>query len=170
MKSENDPFVTFLERLREVDDRAALAKLRRGLGKRMGTPDMYPYVVPFLPDNRLGQERLFLIASLFAMHPEPAARGRNMGAVFRLIQGATGSESIQKRFVNILDSDMDYLGKRLQQAISLAKSKGVAVDYHRLLNDLRFWDHRDRFVQLQWAKDFWGYVKQSFAGTTEGEN
>ncbi len=169
MKYRDEPFVSALERLREKDDRAALAKLRRGLGKRMGTPEMYPYVVPFLSEDRRDQERLFLIASLFAMHPEAGPRGRSMGGVFRAIQQQGGSESIEKRFVSLLSTDSEDLGKSLRHAVSLAKSKGGAIDYHRLLNDLRYWDHRDRFVQLQWARDYWSYEKQDDPQEGKGE-
>ena len=156
MKSGENPFVARLERLRDEHDRAALAKLRRGLGKKMGTPGMYPFVVPFLPDDRRGREQYFLVASLFASHPDPAPFERSMGSVFKTILGQTESESIEKRFVHLLSADIDDVGKYLRHAISLARSKGVAVNYHRLLSDLRYWEHRDRFVQLQWARDFWG--------------
>lgn len=153
MKQEEHPFISRLEQLRESDDRGALAKLRRGVGKRMGSPEMYPYVVPFLPDSAQDRELYFLVASLFAMHPNAASRGKSMGKVFQEMKD--DSESIEKRFVNLLSADSEDIGGHLRHAVSLAKSKGVAVDYHRLLYDLRYWTHPDRFVQLQWAKDFW---------------
>src|ERR687886_2267464 len=63
----------------EGGDRAALAALRRGLGKAVGdAPEMYPYVVPALGDVDERQERPFyLIASLFALHP--SIRSRDVG-------------------------------------------------------------------------------------------
>lgn len=152
------PLVTRLERLRDAKDRAAMAKLRRGLGKKGGTPEMYPYVVPYLPvDDNKDAERYFLVASLFAMHPAPAARGLSIGKVFRAM--SEGSASIEKRFTNLLAADADDIAGHLRQAVSLAKSKGVAVDYHQLLHDLSRWNRRDRRVQLNWARDFWGYEK-----------
>ncbi len=170
MKSGENPFVAWLERLRDENDRAALAKLRRGLGKQMGTPEMYPFVVPFMPDNRRGREHYFLIASLFAAHPDPAPPERSMGSVFKAIKGQMESESIEKRFVQLLSADIEDVGKYLRHAVSLARSKGVAVNYHRLLSDLRYWEHRDRFVQLQWARDFWGFEKQEPSKRKKGEN
>lgn len=169
MKVEVDPFVAMLERLRKNDDRAALAKLRRGLGKKMGTPEMFPYVVPFLPKSRQGEEHYFLVASLFALHSDPADRGRSMGAVFRGIMGESGSESIEKRFVQLLSADVEDIGGRLRHAVSLAKYKRVGICYHRLLGDLRRWNHRDRFVQLGWAKDFWGRTEMGVSETKKGE-
>lgn len=154
------PLVTRLERLRDANDRAALAKLRRGLGKKGGTPEMYPYVVPFLPRNDdKDNEQYFLIASLFAMHPAPASRGFSMGKVFRAM--SEGSSSVEKRFTNLLSVDIGDITGHLRQAVSLAKSKGVAVDYHQLIHDLKHWNRRDRRVQLNWARDFWGYEKST---------
>ena len=156
MKVEEFAFVKRLESLREGNDRAALAKLRRGLGKKMGTPEMYPYVIPFLPSNEWQHQTYFLIASLFALHPEPSPRGWTMGTVFRRIDEGSNSESVKKRFFHLLSADGEDVGEYLRHAISLAKSKNVGVDYHQLLYDLSFWDHPDRFVQIRWAKDYWG--------------
>ncbi len=161
MKEQKEhPLILRLEGLREKKDRAALAKLRRGLGKRMGTPQMYPYVVPYLPDFPQEQERYFLIASLFALHPEKSPRGVSIGKVFRRIwEESNRSDSIEKRFTTLLSADTEDIGGYLRHAISLAKSREVPVDYHRLLSDLNYWSHPDRFVQLAWAKDFWGSKK-----------
>lgn len=154
------PLVTRLERLRDAKDRAAMAKLRRGLGKRGGTPEMYPYIIPYLTgDDNRDTERYFLVASLFAMHPAPAPRGLSMGKVFRAM--GEGSASIEKRFTNLLAADADDIAGHLRQTVSLAKNKGVAVDYHQLLYDLGRWNFRDRRVQLNWARDFWGYEKNT---------
>jgi len=155
MKSRDYPLVTFLEKLRKREDRAALAKLRRGLGKRMGTPEMYPYVVGFLPEARAKQEIYFLIAALFASHPEPANWADSMGVVFKKIQGQEPTDSIEKRFLRLLEADREDVGFHLKQAVSLAKAKGVSVNFHRLMFDLLNWNNEDRFVQLAWAKDYW---------------
>src|SRR5450759_404004 len=68
---EREPLVGYLERLRDKDDRGALAALRRALGKPPGeAPEAYPYVVPFLPrEVSAWQEQVYyLVAALFAVH------------------------------------------------------------------------------------------------------
>ena len=167
MKSRDYPLVTFLENLRDRDDRAALAKLRRGLGKRLGVPDMYPYVVRFLPEAPWKQEIYFLITALFAFHPEPGPWNRSMGAVFRAIQGQESTDSIEKRFVRLLEADSEDVGFHLKQAVSLAKAKGIGVSFHRLMSDLLNWNHEDRFVQMAWARDFWTRYKETQDATIE---
>ena len=153
------PFVKSLEKLYHDRDRAALARLRRGLGRKEGTPEMCRYVARFLPEDAKQSviERYFLIASLFALHPEPAARGVSMGKVFRAM--VEKSPSVEKRFEHLLSVDADDLRGHLRQAVSLAKSKGVHVDFHQLFYDVKNWNHSERFIQLQWARDFWGYEK-----------
>lgn len=160
-KSKESSFIKSLEKLYNDGDRAALAKLRRGLGRKGGTPEMYRYVVPYFdPERSYDTERYFLVASLFALHPDLAARGTNMGRVFRAMK-AEKSSSVEKRFENLLSVDVEDLAGHLRQAVSLAKSKGVCVDFHQLFSDIKNWNHPERFVQLQWARDFWGYEKET---------
>jgi CRISPR system Cascade subunit CasB len=154
------PFIASLEKLRDAKDRAGLARLRRGLGKRMGTPEMFPYVVPYLPERPREQEHYFVVAALFAMHPAESPRGMSLGGAFRRIwEESERSESIEKRFMNLLSRDVDDIGAHLRHVVSLARSRNVPIDYHRLLYDLKYWDHPDRGVQLAWARDFWGTHK-----------
>jgi CRISPR system Cascade subunit CasB len=160
-KSKESSFVKSLEKLYADKDRAALAKLRRGLGRRGGTPEMYRYVVPYFdPERSYDTERYFLIASLFALHPESAASGTSMGRVFRSMKEEKIS-SVEKRFENLLSVDAEDLAGHLRQAVSLAKSKGMRVDFHQLFFDIKNWNHPERFVQFQWARDFWGYEKET---------
>ena len=82
MERRNQPFVEFLEGLR--DDRGALAALRRGLGQPPRTEaGMYRYVVPWLPeDTKPWREAAYYqIAALFACHPAAGGTG-NMGNHF----------------------------------------------------------------------------------------
>jgi CRISPR system Cascade subunit CasB len=155
------PFIASLEKLRDEKDRASLAKLRRGLGKKMGTPEMYPYVVPYLPNFPKEQAHYFLVASLFAIHPVESPKGISMGKVFKRIwEENDRSDSLEKRFTNLLAADAEDIGGPLRHIVSLSKSRNVPIDYHRLLYDLKNWEHHDRFVQLNWARDFWRTEKQ----------
>lgn len=160
------PFIAFLCRLKNSDDRAALAHLRRGLGKEPGSePKVFPYVVPWIKEDMRANERnaYFLAASLFALHPMNSEKG-NMGTVFKQIQLASGdSSSIEQRFVHLLNSHPDDLPSRLRHTISMAKSKNAPVNYSQLLQDLRYWNHDAHWVQQAWAEQFW-------ATTTNDEN
>lgn len=158
-KGKISRLVLHLESLRGDDERpknrAALARLRRGLGKKVGTPQMYPHVVPYVEDGKADIQRGLLVAALFALHDKSAPRGRSMGEVFRRMRDGSNDASLERRFTVLLSASAEDVGGHLRHAVSLAKAKDVPVDYDRLLHDLRYWSHADRIVQLAWARDFW---------------
>ncbi|MCK9459124.1 MAG: type I-E CRISPR-associated protein Cse2/CasB [Proteobacteria bacterium] len=160
--SERDRFIGHLEALAKREDRGALANLRRGLGKPPGAcAAMMPLIVPHLPEDRREHLAYFLVATLFALHPESARTG-NMGTTFRRLGD---NESAEKRFVALLDSHADELGARLRHAVSLARSKAEPINYRQLLDDVLGWDHPERVVQLAWARQYWRQTE-----VTEGPN
>lgn len=170
MENELSPLVARLEALRKDEDRAALARLRRGLGKRKGDPRMYPYVIPWVGEDRESIERGILVASLFALHPEPAPPGRSMGVVFRKMQDGSNQNSLERRFSALLAASREDIGGHLRHAISLAKSQKVNVDYDRLFKDLKGWSHPERYIQLKWARDFWTQTSEHQSqSATQGE-
>ncbi|MCG8555499.1 MAG: type I-E CRISPR-associated protein Cse2/CasB [Proteobacteria bacterium] len=155
-----------LNQLARRDDRAALAALRRGL-----SPDSvaaaYPYVVPFLPsDAKPFEERAYVLAAaLFGTHPVAAAR--SLATALRTVQERRpGSDSLEARFVALLDAHIDDLPTHLRHAISLLKAHELGLDWNNLLETLLHWEHEARWVQRQWARDFWG-VQNTATSTKE---
>lgn len=153
---------------KEIGDRAAMAALRRGLGKAPGeAPEMFPVLLPLLPQEGLSRRDewvAYLVASLFALHPlswpEAAGeRGRHdLGASLRRLAEQTDSEGPERRLVALLNSEPDDLPHHLRGIISLlrAAKTPVPVDWVQLAWDLRRWDDRERTVQRRWATSFWG--------------
>lgn len=155
-------FVESLESLRDSGDRAALAHLRRGLGRRRGlVAEMCPYVVPWLGAraNRRREDSYFTVASLFASHPKPGGRG-SLGSAFAVLRGidAARGESVERRLVALLNCHEEELPGHLRHAVSLLKARDVPVDWAQLLADVQMWGHEDRFVQKWWARDYWGHL------------
>lgn len=166
--------MTFIEHLLNLkggpNGRRALATLRRGLGKPPGSePEMHRYVLaPQVAPARWEWEEdmRYLVAALFALHPENANdRRSNLGAHFAaLCEGdSEPSPAVERRFNALLDSHPDDLYRTLQPAISLLKSKRVAVNWDQLLRDLQRWEDADqrRDVQRAWAKQFWSAFAKS---------
>jgi CRISPR system Cascade subunit CasB len=165
-QGKTNAFIAFLTKLGTDENRAALATFRKGLGKESGSSmDMYRYLGPFLYEKITPWEEksIFLTASLFALNPEHGGTG-NMGSVFKRISLSTGSESIEKRFVALLESHPDDLADRLRHAVALSKSKGVPIDWNNLYQDIRHWSNPSGFVQKNWARAYWGYVKNENEG------
>lgn len=157
MSEQQHPFIEYLEKLRDNEERGALAALRRGLGQPVGSAhEMYRYIVPWLDDQSSAaqEEGYFLVASLFAYHPQPGGVG-NLGTSFARARDPQGDDTaIERRFTALLSAHREDLPFYLRQAISFLRAKEVPVDYHQLLRDLWAWE-RD-YVQRNWAKAFWG--------------
>ncbi|PJF22971.1 MAG: type I-E CRISPR-associated protein Cse2/CasB [Phototrophicales bacterium] len=153
MNEDKHPFVEFLEK--HAEDRAMLAELRRGLGREPGeVPGMFPYVIPFV-HNSYDEANIYLIASLFALHPSSTGKG-NMGEhLYTLTQAVGDDDATTRRFVQLLRQSRDSLDVPLRQHISMLKSKDIAVNWNQLLRDLHYWEHPDHFVQKQWAAAYW---------------
>lgn len=164
--TRDERFVGALEDLLKMDDRAAMAALRRGLGKRPGAAmEMHPYVVPYTQGliYERDEEPYYIVAALFGFYPTKRwqsynEKGQtNLGASFKLLAAQNeGGESIQRRFVALLNCDAEDLPDHLRQAISLLKSKDIPVDWLQLLRDIKRWESDERRVQRRWARAFWG--------------
>lgn len=151
-------FIEHLEGLARREDRGALAALRRGLGKPAGSVTaMMPLVVPFLPRTRDSHGAYFLVASLFALHPESTHEG-NMGTTFRQLGD---HESAKRRFIALLDCHEDDLHDHLRHAVSLARAKNAPINYRLLLEHCLRWNEPDRAVQLGWAREYWGTAQEN---------
>jgi CRISPR system Cascade subunit CasB len=156
-------FISRLEDLARKEERGPLAALRRGLGKKPGqAPEMYPYVVPWISErsSRGWEDALYLVAALFAWHPLVWHRvegeySANLGASLSLVARDTESESIEGRFVALLNAPSADLPVHLRHAIGLCKANEVPVDYVQLLGDLQHWEALERRVQRRWAAGFW---------------
>lgn len=164
MEEKGHPFVNYLESKR--DDRGALAALRRGLGHPPGTvPDMYRYVVPWLPGDaqRWKEDAYYVVAALFAYHPQEGGKG-NMGDHFaKTCEPQGDNTAIERRFTTLLAAHPDDLDDYLRQAVSFLKSKEVPVNWHQLLRDRMAWSHPDyrERVQKNWARSFWGRSRKN---------
>lgn len=163
----SDPIDHFIRRL-ETLDTGGRARLKRNAGRTLNEArDVYQVFFSILPFSV--QERhhddYFLIATLYAVgtrreNPRPANPPRSFGASLRRvrqqIQGDSDDRqiSLDKRVETLLDADREQLDFRLRQMVSLLVAHEVAVDWRRLLRDVRAWDHEDHFVQMTWARDY----------------
>jgi CRISPR system Cascade subunit CasB len=147
-------------------DRATLAHLRRGLSadpayvlSRVG------WLFRGVPDTAL--EDAILGAGLFALSKGDCADRKDwsFGRAFGSIPG--GSASIERRFVDLLDTDADDLPYKLRQAFTLIAQHQLPLDWSQLLFHLGQWGHPDRWVQKRWARDFWAVAAQADVGTAD---
>ncbi len=167
----DEKFISYLEKFVRDENRAALAHLRRGLGKDSGNAtEMFPYILGWTANLYPKDENAyFLVASLIGLYPTNSWKSdekyNNLGKSLSFLKDE--SESIEKRFVALLNSDFEDLPNHLRQIISLLKSKEAPINWLLLLKDIKFWEHENRNVQRQWAKGFWG--NSTTENTEKGE-
>ncbi len=163
MSSGRQIFVTYLENVRDETDpgrsRSILATLRRGIGKEPGEDaNLMRYIVPYLPAEAQPwvDRPYYLVAPLFALHPEAGGTG-DMGEHFAMIrQGKPSEDAVERRFTALLSTHEDDLAYHLRQAVSLCKANHIPIQWHQLFRDIQGWGHPNRWVQRNWAKSFWG--------------
>lgn len=164
-KRQAESFAEHLEKLYLTEDRAALAALRRGLGKRPGeASEMHRHVLPYLRGaTRRQEDACYVVAALFGLYPSRNWRHgdgddklTNLGASLRLLTSENESDSsIERRFVALLNCRAEELPEHLRQIISLLKTKEAPVDWARLIRDINHWDSETRWVQREWSRAFW---------------
>jgi len=151
-----EAFAVRLARLVDGQDRAALAALRRGLGKAPGeAPEMFPLVVPWIPAGfrPADEEAVYLVASLVGFHPARIT-GLNLAASWH--RASLESASSEAQFVAVLNADREDLAPHLRRMIGILRAHGVPWDWAQLIRDLRRWEHPRRVVQRRWASAYWG--------------
>jgi CRISPR system Cascade subunit CasB len=167
-------FIDWLEGLNEKDTRVR-AVLRRGLSFAPGEyVPAFPYVEPFIKSDATRWQRqvYHLVAGLWASHwregrsSAPLTIGRACAAH----QAASGSTNTERRFIALLDADLDQLPHRLRQMIALLKEQ--PLDFDALLNDLLYWNNDQKRTQHVWARDFYQNSNEGLntKTTTEEEN
>jgi CRISPR system Cascade subunit CasB len=153
---------------------AALARLRRGVGKPPGTVnDILEYTLaqefvhPGAGDAPTTAERAAHISmTLYAVHQQSQGqpmhkRGEGLGrAVRRLIPGDLGTQPhpVLRRFQALGTSDsLDELTHHLRGVVQLLRTKQIELDYALLADQLVRWQRPDgpASVRLMWGRDFY---------------
>jgi CRISPR system Cascade subunit CasB len=147
---------------RTKNDNGAKADLKRAMS---GEPEhirkVYPFVLPYVGKaSEWEQEQIWIpIACLSIYYPQTLReeeKQRNFGYSCRGLATATNSDGIDRRFRALLDLALTDMQPPLTALVRQMKSKGIAIDYPKLLADLRQWEHPNQYIQDHWARVFWG--------------
>ncbi len=179
-KTWTEPFVSYLEELRERQDRGALAAMRRWLnGDARSSIEAMRIVQPRLNMNNTKlrdtrEDVSLLVGALFALHDAPGGFG-NIGDAFRRLSGdaAAPPANIERRFMTLLASDEADIDSALRHAVMLLKAGSVPVNWHQTYSDLMRWKGSDsqkrEIVRRQWARSFWRSRPQAENNTSNSE-
>lgn len=157
-------------------DKAALAKLRRGIGKKMGErPELLAYV---LLDNEAKSEKLtateqavYTALTLYALHQQGQSRimhdnrldAKNnryvsFGAAVKKLVNENNAKALQRRFVQVATaSSLEELAVHARSLINMLNKNGIALNYGQFAYDLYRFQNEDkrREVLLSWGRDFY---------------
>ena len=169
MSEQTTRFFQYLAKRCAIDHAAGVC-LRRSLSFPPGEwPRAFPYVEPFVAGAGEWRRRMFyLAAGLWA-----SARERNgnmpFGKAIGEYMGRVRSESVEKRFMALLEADADQLPHHLRQMCALLADS--AIDFAALLDGLLFWDAPGKGTQWRWARDFYAAPAGAvaMAGAGDGE-
>jgi CRISPR system Cascade subunit CasB len=157
-------------------DRAALAVLRRAVGRRPGeVVEACRIVDPFLSVHVSRREEwaAYVTATIMALHPlhvrradgrRSAGFGRSLRRIrYRDLQEDAG---VERRFIALLGADSEQVAVHLRGLIVLLHDRAgdEPVDFIQLYRDLLEWDREDRRVQRDWAAGFWAEVSERTPG------
>ena len=161
-----DGLVRQLGKLANPDDpdRAALAHLRRGL---CGPPDYTLSRVGWLfrtvptETNDRVLDNAILAAGLFAWVKGVCPQNGNVNFGRAFGSGLSDDDKAQreKRFTDLLNTDVEELPYKLRQAITLIARDKIGLDWVTLIKHLIHWQDAGRWVQKDWARGFWSTPK-----------
>jgi CRISPR system Cascade subunit CasB len=152
-------FIAALDQL----DAAGRARLRRNAGRTLAEArDIHRAFFQSLPYDvsPWQHDDYFLVAALFPLTAHRAGVG-SLGMTMRRVRqgrsqgGGERTNSLDRRFQTLLDSDREQLPFRLRQAVRLAAADDQPIDWAELLRDVLAWEHAEHYVQLRWARDFY---------------
>ena len=168
------PHITaFVESLGELDA-ARRAQLSRTLS---GQPAYWleGLIVQLGRQPADRQARMRLVAGLYGhlnrgSQDRTASDGRSLGELLgELRSSSAGSESTERRFLNLLGADDEALPTVLRQIATLLAGQRFDIDWLRLTHDLWFWNDR---TSRAWAQDFYRVTTSRATGPatpTRGE-
>lgn len=175
--SHDRAYAAYLNDLEANEHRAALAALRRGVGP--GTrADAYPYVFPWIPPGatRWQETAYALVGALFAthratwVHHDEGQRSTNLGASLAWLARETESQSIERRFVALLNAAQEDVPQHLRHAVSLLKAHEIPVDWAQLLRDVQDWNEETGNVRRDWARAYWGATAAVIGTAADAEH
>lgn len=182
-----------IERLTNLGDspegKAALAKLRRGVGKAPGAiPGLWRLTLEGLPSEcyskdgkpTRGEWAAYTALTLYALHQQSSSpkeqpmsvSGMGLGtAVRRLVHSEEDEPRVKRRFDAVVTAgDVFELTHHLRGLVQILKSDGIPLDYPALARDI-YWflnqSTRDR-IRLKWGREYYRLRTENTETASQG--
>ena len=163
----------------DVSARGKLANLRYGMRDRLHSDYPVGRVFPAMPPGGMTNdpnrnEWRTLIASLFGFSHDEIEHEKktSLGFALRSLYEQEERESLERRFMALLNADEEHLPGHLRQSISLLKSAKIPIslDWSELLNDVCAWNMPGKVIQKKWARDYYRARKEKTSTPAPSEN
>ena len=155
MKTESTPVENpLIQKLLSLSyERGTLAELRR-----FWSPTTLHYAYPVL--GRLGipdpHHPDAITAAIFAINPTHSSGGNGVGGACRILYRDQENESSDRHFRRLLSSEqLSEVGEQLYRISKRLERESIALDYTKLLWDLRNWAKKSAEIKTKWAMGFW---------------
>lgn len=162
--------------------KAALAKMRRGVGKELGdVPELLGFVLPseeissYKEDEILAEKAIYTALTLYALHQQGNGQCMSAGvgdkdgtlkyknsfghAVRTLINDSKDKDvAITRRFDKVLTAkDVTEIAVHARGLIGLLKKADIPLHYPDFAADLYWFQQSDyrRSILLKWGKDYY---------------
>lgn len=146
----------------DVSARGKLANLRYGMRDRLHADypvgRVFPALAPEgLTDDKDRNEWRTLIAGLFGYAHDEVEDAANvsLGTALRSLFEKRENDSLERRFMAMLNADVEHLPGHLRQSISLLKADGIGIDWGMLLRDVCAWNATGKPIQKKWIRDYY---------------
>lgn len=98
-----------------------------------------------------------LVARIYTFLGENVDKPRSGDSFAKALGKVVKSESGRFGFESFLSDSIsryEYFERNIIRYVHMIKSKGLSFDCVSLLNDLLYWDHPKKYVQIRWYEDF----------------
>ena len=163
-------------------DKAALAKLRRGIGKKMGErPEILAYVLLDIEKINVEHKKegeptkveqaIYTALTLYALHQQGQRdmmhadkkdvltnRCISFGAAVKKLVDDNNIKAIHRRFEQVMTAaGLEELAVHARGLINMLNKNGIALNYGKFAYDLyRFQDtNKRKDVMMDWGRDFY---------------
>jgi CRISPR system Cascade subunit CasB len=164
-----------IARLPDNQQKALLAEMRHGLGKKPGElPALWGLIFENLPEEWMGkngeasreEQAIYATLTLYALHQQGKDASENMndegtafgGAVARLASDPDEVERIRKRFAILFSAtDISGLSHYLRGMVQMLRKEGIGFNYPKLAADLYWFQFPEAAagVRLAWGQDYY---------------
>lgn len=172
-----------------AESRAALARLRRGVGKQPGDlPDLVAFVVDTQgppgpePDDGPSQAEVaaYTALTLYAVHQQSRTDvgmhvpGKPLGRALSALRAVGGEEdpAVIRRFQAFATAaDLRELSTHLRGLVTQLRAKDIGFDYQQLAEDLVGYQEGPESVarvRLRWGRDFFRVTGSSDTTAPDG--